>query len=88
MVKKYNTAFTVCFSVEHDFEDTADVPLPLLVAGALRRLANLSEEDPQGALEAFEAYDTYEIQSPKTMFVTAAEKNQKPTSGLLSEKGE
>jgi hypothetical protein len=67
MVKKYNTAFTMCFSVEHDFEDTADVPLPLLVAGALRRLANLSEEDPQGAAEAFEAYDTYEIQKPATL---------------------
>jgi len=78
MSKKYNTAFTVAFSVDHDFEDTADVPIPLLIAGALRRLADLSEEDPRGAAEAFEAYDTYEIQMGKTMFVTAEEQSQKP----------
>lgn len=60
---KYNHAFTVAFTVENGFEDGYNTPFNQLIAGLSRRIANLMEEwrhNPEGVVEAFECYDTYE----------------------------
>lgn len=59
---KYNHAFTVAFTVENDLEDGHGTPFNQLIAGMARRIASLAEETGNGALEAFECYDTYEVQ--------------------------
>lgn len=64
-MKKFNHAFTVSFSLENGLEDGQETPLKELIAGMARRLANLLEEDGNGAREAFECYDTYDVQEDK-----------------------
>lgn len=58
MTNKYNTAFSVSFSISHSHEDPYDIPIRDLVRAMRKRADDLEFTDE---IEAFEAWDTYEI---------------------------
>ena len=64
MKKRYNTMLDMAFSIEHDYEDPADIPREQLLAALLRRVAEIISGDSEVGLvgEAFGECDTYEIE--------------------------
>lgn len=63
---KRNSAIMFAFSVDHDCDDPLDLPITTLVAAALKRLEGVLLEQPQGAKEAFEVYDTCPKPAPRS----------------------
>jgi hypothetical protein len=56
---KYNSAFDVAFSIDHNYDNWEDVPTEDLIAGLEKRLQYL-KDNPGEAAECFGHCDTYD----------------------------